>query len=144
MKRVVNLERQVYYYRQQVKKLRKRLRRFGLSKRKRKKKNGKKILPSSRSTRYRRQRTLEKILKYLDKTAEDMIEVTAKVGMNLIESNPHLNERLNLKYSQVFVRNNRSFVKQLDDNREYSSNIFWTGLLRGWSTRDYLAFNRVV
>ena len=144
IKRVVNLERQVHYYRHMAKKYRKRLIRFGLWKKKRRKRNGKKIKAKSRTTRHRRRQTLEKIVKYLDKTTEEMVEVTAKVAMNLIESNPHLNEKLNLKYSQVFIRNNRSLVKQLDDDHEYSSNIFWTGLLRGWTTRDYLAFNRVV
>ena len=138
MKRCTNLYRMMMYYRYMARKYKVILMDFQLLPRERN------ILPSSDRTESRRLEAIHKVTRELDATTSNIIDLSGKIGMNLIKENLTCNEVLKLQYQKVFIRDANVLTRMLDRDEEYASNIFFTGLIRGWSQQDFIDFNRVV
>ena len=97
--------------------------------------------PHSLLQRYQQ---IEKYVKERDSTVSDIYDLARKFAYRTYRQNPQLQQQITDELIKSFVRKHNVLIRELDDDAEYASRIFFNGLIHGWSNNDYDTFNRVV
>ena len=99
---------------------------------------------SSQTSIDRRIRNIQDYIFHNDMSLTHLYNLTSYYTYKAWKKDPQLRERLGYEYYKIFIRDQNLLTKQLDNDYDYASKIFFNGVIRGWTTRDYEAFNKAV
>ena len=97
--------------------------------------------PHSLLQRYQQ---IEKYIQERDSTVSEICDLAYKFAYSTYKNNSELKEEISDNLIKTFVRKHNVLIRELDDDAEYASRVFFNGLIHGWSNSDYETFNRVV
>ena len=79
-----------------------------------------------------------------DSTVSDVYDLAHKFAFQTYRENPQMQAQISDELIKSFVRKHNVLIRELDDDAEYASRVFFNGIINGWSQKDYETFNRVV
>ena len=91
-----------------------------------------------------RLRQIDKFVAFKDNSVHDMYDLTGRFILKSLDTNESLYDELADEFQKIFIRDTNTLTKKLNEDREYCARIFFTGLIRGWTQRDYINFNKTV
>ena len=91
-----------------------------------------------------RYQQIEKYIQERDSTVCDLYDLSYKFAYKTYKQNPQLQDQISDELIKSFVRKHNVLIRELDNDSEFASRVFFNGLIHGWSNQDYETFNRVV
>ena len=139
VKKIASERRKVNYYRNRANAFHQYLQEYGLLV------HGNKTNEAiSDSTKYRRLKQIDKFVIHHDQTVNDVIDLASTFALKSIHTNLTANSILRNEMMKQFIRDQNTITKQLNNDHDYQTRIFFAGFIQGWSKRDMDKFNQVV
>ena len=88
-----------------------------------------------------RYKQIEKYAKERDSTVSDMYDLVRKFGYETYRNNTQLQAQISDELIKSFVRKHNVLIRELNNDAEYASRVFFNGLIQGWSNSDYEVFS---